>query len=250
MTKTEFDQWFDHHCSRFTGIGLWLEKFPAIGSGATQKSVLEAWYLAVSSLSLANAKWATDQMFASPAKPRSFDDHPARIVELNRNAEGAKGASPDASHGGPVCDLCDGTGMVEVATDGRFRMRDGSVNPKPYTFVACRCSVGKRLNAHRKGTELVEHNPDWMRLGTTVRQEASRRNFERRGLGGLSFSEQIRRCLGKFGEMPREESFETRRREATAALTARSAERGYVTDADIADVFSALAQEQVDGVPF
>lgn len=250
MTHAEFDEWFDHHCSRFTGVSSWLEKFPEFGTGATQRSILDGWYLAVSSLSLANAKWATDQMFGHATKPRSFDDHPARIVELNRNAEVAKGASPSSTHAGPVCDLCDGTGMAEVATDGRFRMRDGSVNPKPYTFVACRCSVGKWLNAHRKGIELVEHDPSWMRLGTTVRQEASRRNFERRGLGGLPFSEQLRRVLGKFGQMPREESFESRRRDATAELTARSAANGFVTDADIADVYSALAQEQVEGVPF
>lgn len=247
MTRIEFDDWFDHHCSRFTGVESWLAKFQEIGSGATQRSILDAWYLAVSSLTVAQAKWATDQMFASPAKPRSFDDHPARIVELNRNADGAKAAGPAATPGGAVCGLCDGTGMVEVATDGRFRQTDGMVNPKAYVFVACRCSVGRWMNARRKGSEMPEHDPSWMRLGSEVRAEVSRANLERKGLLGLSFGEQIRRALGKFGAMPREvyDDFDRKRSAADEGLremAARRAER----DAQEAEGLGVV----IEGCPF
>lgn len=247
MTRIEFDDWFDHHCSSFTGVESWLAKFPEAGNGVTQRSILDRWYLAISSLTVAQAKWATDQMFASPNKPRSFDDHPARVVELNRNADGSRAAGPATAPGGPVCGLCDGTGMVEVATDGKFRQADGTINPKAYVFVACRCSVGRWMNARRKGSEMPEHDPSWMRLGSEVRAAVSRANLERKGLLGLSFGEQIRRALGKFGQMPREvyDDFDRRRSAADEGLremAARRAER----DAQEAEGLEVV----VEGVPF
>lgn len=249
MTKTEFDQWFDHHCSRFTGIGSWLEKFPEIGSGATQKSVLEAWYLAVSSLSLANAKWATDQMFASANKPRSFDDHPARVVELNRNAANGKSDGSGSPRGDRRC-VCEGTGMVEVANDRpngvpMFCMRDQTPNPKPFVTVACNCNMGGWINARRTEFVLPVYDPARMRLGTEVRAEQARQRMESRGLSGLSFGQQIERVLKRFGAMPRDVDIEARRSASTDALREISERRAEREAQEAAGL-----EQMVPGCPF
>ena len=114
MTNDEFQSWYKHHVTLFTGVGSWLAKFPkhATDTSPSQREVLHAWYQQLRRLDLADAMAASDTMANKPESelPRGFDRHPQRVREL---VVGRPRPEPPRRHDGAVrCRDCGDSGYV------------------------------------------------------------------------------------------------------------------------------------------
>lgn len=80
MTNDEFRAWLAYHQAAFPGVAAWLEdKVPP----ELQPETLQQWRRAVASISLEEAKAATDKLFTETKRPY-YENHPAVIAAMAR----------------------------------------------------------------------------------------------------------------------------------------------------------------------
>lgn len=176
MTRDEFQKWFRHHCSRFTGIRAWLDKTTRGVGAPDEAEILRAWYGTLCKVELTAAKAASDSMHSGEVdEPKGFDRHPAAI----RKAAGTLGGASD----GPLdrvrydndgnrtygCLVCLDDGWVicwhPVSMKAAKAERLGELFTLYTTAVCCDCSAGQERN---RGGNSVTYNPQtWLLLHRT-----------------------------------------------------------------------------------
>ena len=84
MNTSEFNDWWDYHTARFTGVAGWLEQN---GAGQDGVDTLIAWQEALQALRLRDAKQATDAMFQGTHVTTGYTDHPAAVIRWCRHVQ-------------------------------------------------------------------------------------------------------------------------------------------------------------------
>lgn len=151
MTREEFERWWMHHASRFTGLHSWMSKIPA----ATRGAVMDAWAAALAGTDYEAALQASGRMFAGEEdKPVGYDEHPAAIVRIAAKLRTAarQTMTPRTVDGQPTyrCLDCRDFGWVICWHPKTVKQaRAGNLSPPLYTTaVACHCEAGE---SHLKG---------------------------------------------------------------------------------------------------
>ena len=82
MTRTEFDEWLDHHCSHFPGVGTWLPNM-----GDRKVAVLTIWFEYLLPCDFAGCCKATTALYARGDDGPVYERHPQAIRAIIRGAE-------------------------------------------------------------------------------------------------------------------------------------------------------------------
>ncbi len=164
MNAIEFDDWFVFHAARFTGLHSWLSKLPANPPPGMpgRKDVLDAWREALANVGLADAKRATERLFAGEEeKPASYDDHPRAIVRiagrLHAEHYGSRRRYVDGQETYD-CPLCEDEGVVWCwhpdaikAVAGLTNANTGSPHALIAPYKTCVCCTCRRGDAQARG---------------------------------------------------------------------------------------------------
>lgn len=158
MTWEEFNEWFVHHASGFTGLHSWLGKFPESQADAkadmqpTQERILQRWFRVLESVELRDAKRASDSLHAGEEdEPKGFDKHPGAVRSIAQKFRDRRGDR--GRHRGPRvvggrelvdCLACEDWGRVSCwRPEAMQQAAAGELTPPYYTCaLACTCEAG------------------------------------------------------------------------------------------------------------
>jgi len=165
MNKSEFDQWWDHHCRKFLNLGKWLQD--RMGSRdrneESYKALMADWKGHLESCELDDCLAASTELWEAAERYPDYGNHPQRIKALARRIRAEREApAPSKYVDGEVtygCPLCLDHGMVSAWSKKAMQAaRDGTLDElfaPGLTTLACTCRGGET----RSNRDLPRHDP-------------------------------------------------------------------------------------------
>lgn len=168
MTRAEFNSFMAHHRANFRGLDAW---FARMGDGEAIRTK-EAWLRVLRRSPVGDAVAASDQMMADlDHRPKSFDDHPARIRQLvEGRTESRRNDELNRRYDyGPGCRECNGGAIaVYLYGDALAKARKWLVDcfgddkgirmaETMGCITACKCESGDRLCALEVGIDRFDY---------------------------------------------------------------------------------------------
>jgi len=150
VSTKEFEEWFRYHRIRFTAVDTMLNKAADGPDAVSAKEIKLAWFSALKSCTLDDAKAATDAMHAGlEGDPGWPDRHPAKVAEFCRRKAASRRPATSVYHGGHqafCCLLCEDYGWVycwpQEAIAEMHNTGALSTGKASHTVRPCSCEAG------------------------------------------------------------------------------------------------------------
>jgi len=169
MNHDDFGQWLEKHVLLFPDVRTWLNKF-----GEKMKlEIQDRWQEIFLNIDYLDAVKASEKLYGSESRPRTYADHPRWIMNFARKEQISREEQQAFARFGQQtykCNQCSDTGWVEIYSVGSLLVHGieqyGRDQALYFTqCVHCDCDFGKSLGRpfiDRTYMIQTKYNKKWM----------------------------------------------------------------------------------------